>query len=1094
MKPDTSSSLAILKDFQRKTVEYVFRRLYEEGKKRFLIADEVGLGKTLVARGVVARGIDYIWDVTKGKKRIDIIYICSNADIARQNINRLKVFKSGKNDEGKSKKSFATRLTLLPLYLGDLENRSFNFVSFTPGTSFQLQSSGGIKKERALLYHMLFEAWDFGPQAAPKNIFQYGVVEREDWHRFLSSFGSDLKSGESRIDPGLKEAFIKNLKKDPKIKKMYQDLSDRFHHYRKPGNIPDEDREIQREFIAALRCILASTCVERLQPAIIILDEFQRFRDLLQGQDEAAQLAQVLFNYGKAKILLLSATPYKPYTLYSESNIDEHYEDFLKTVSFLFDHSEKELNDFKTTLQLYREELFRCNGGGWDRLAEVKGILQDQLSKVMVRTERLSVGLDRNGMVHEVIGRGCKMEPPDLHSFAVLDRVTHELKVGDAVEYWKSAPYILNTMDRKGYKIKKDFVDAVKQEDFPEEFVSSLGKNGFLPWKTIEAYQKLDPGNARMRSLFGETLDRGAWKLLWMPPTFPYYSVTTGPYAGPNLKDFSKVLVFSSWQIVPKVIGLLASYEAERNMIGGSEDLSEDGEELYSKGYSKRSSLLEFTVKEGRLDRLNNLALFYPCWTMAMDLDPLVIAAKLTKDGTLPNSQQVLESLRAEIQSRLNPIIRKHANPGRKDPSWYWVALALLDKHYHRDIVRAWLTCNENDLCWNKMVAAKGREESRFAEYVDRFIEVFDRTPRIGEPPDDLFDVLAKIALGSPAIVLLRSLVRMVKREDIAEWGIQLLGSAAKGALGFRTLFNLPSSISMLRSQSDSDEAVYWTNVIDYCVQGNLQATMDEYFHILREALGLQNSEGDKVITELAEAVQSAVSIRTVNLDIDEIRKERRFELVPHSMRCRFALRFGDGQGDKERGDEAETRKEQVREAFNSPFWPFVLASTSVGQEGLDFHQYCRKIFHWNLPSNPVDLEQREGRIHRYKGHAIRLNIAEKYSLERMTESFTHLCDPWEILFKLAHEEFHAKGDYDDLVPFWVFPEGKQKIERHIPIYPFSKDSERLQNLKKGLVTYRLVFGQPRQEDLLNFIQSELKEEITSETISKCLIDLSPKL
>jgi hypothetical protein len=211
-------------------------------------------------------------------------------------------------------------------------------------------------------------------------------------------------------------------------------------------------------------------------------------------------------------------------------------------------------------------------------------------------------------------------------------------------------------------------------------------------------------------------------------------------------------------------------------------------------------------------------------------------------------------------------------------------------------------------------------------------------------------------------------------------------------------------------------------------------------------------------------------------------------------MRCRFALRFGDGQGDKERGDEAETRKEQVREAFNSPFWPFVLASTSVGQEGLDFHQYCRKIFHWNLPSNPVDLEQREGRIHRYKGHAIRLNIAEKYPLDRMADTITHLCDPWEIFFRLAHKEFHASGDYDDLIPFWVFPEGKQKIERHIPIYPFSKDSERLENLKKDLVTYRLVFGQPRQEDLLNFIQSHLKGEITPQTISRCLIDLSPKL
>ncbi|MEA3275971.1 MAG: helicase-related protein [Pseudomonadota bacterium] len=64
--------------------------------------------------------------------------------------------------------------------------------------------------------------------------------------------------------------------------------------------------------------------------------------------------------------------------------------------------------------------------------------------------------------------------------------------------------------------------------------------------------------------------------------------------------------------------------------------------------------------------------------------------------------------------------------------------------------------------------------------------------------------------------------------------------------------------------------------------------------------------------------------------------------------------------------------QDSVRAAFNSPFRPFVLTSTSIGQEGLDFHPWCHRLVHWNLPGNPVDLEQREGRIHRYKGHAAR--------------------------------------------------------------------------------------------------------------------------
>src|SRR5437763_16205999 len=88
-RPDSSRVLAGLKPFQRRSVDYVFDRLYGAGgTRRFLLADEVGLGKTLVARGVIARAIDHLWN-TIG--RIDVVYICSNHDIAPQNINRLNV-------------------------------------------------------------------------------------------------------------------------------------------------------------------------------------------------------------------------------------------------------------------------------------------------------------------------------------------------------------------------------------------------------------------------------------------------------------------------------------------------------------------------------------------------------------------------------------------------------------------------------------------------------------------------------------------------------------------------------------------------------------------------------------------------------------------------------------------------------------------------------------------------------------------------------------------------------------------------------------------------------------------------------------------
>ena len=77
IRPRVDDILRPLKPFQRRTVDHAFQRLFlaENSSSRFLVADEVGLGKTLVARGIIARAIDHLWDDVK---RIDIVYICSN--------------------------------------------------------------------------------------------------------------------------------------------------------------------------------------------------------------------------------------------------------------------------------------------------------------------------------------------------------------------------------------------------------------------------------------------------------------------------------------------------------------------------------------------------------------------------------------------------------------------------------------------------------------------------------------------------------------------------------------------------------------------------------------------------------------------------------------------------------------------------------------------------------------------------------------------------------------------------------------------------------------------------------------------------------
>ncbi len=311
--------------------------------------------------------------------------------------------------------------------------------------------------------------------------------------------------------------------------------------------------------------------------------------------------------------------------------------------------------------------------------------------------------------------------------------------------------------------------------------------------------------------------------------------------------------------------------------------------------------------------------------------------------------------------------------------------------------------------------------------------------------------------------------------------------SAAQIAWAFRGLFNIPEVIALVRGLNH--EEPYWRRVVEYCVAGGLQAVIDEYAHVLRELLGLLDASPEVIAKDLAEAICGALSIRTVTLRLDELRVtdgSSRMVQEDRGLQARFALRLDT---DKVEGGDDETRADQARLAFNSPFWPFVLATTSVGQEGLDFHPYCHAVVHWNLPSNPVDLEQREGRVHRYKGHAIRRNLAKRFGVPH---SLSDGSDPWERLFEQA--KAGRRSNDSDLVPYWVYPlEGGAKIERHVPMLPLSRDREHLVALRRSLAVYRMIFGQPRQEDLVSYLLTRFTSDQLAAMMENLRIDLSPK-
>ena len=401
-RPSVEASLKPLKPFQRRTVDHAFHRLFtaKDGTGRFLVADEVGLGKTLVARGIIAKAIDHLWNDVE---RIDIVYICSNASIARANLPKLQV-------GGAEERSFAlaTRLTMLATELARRQGESglagskLNFVSFTPGTSFNLGSSAGRGPEREVLFQLIDPL--MGPRTALMNLLQGGIVKRDEWRR-------RLKNDPRLIDGTIRKRFNAAFRERPDLQGRLRELLDTW--FRRYRRWPAEARHPRDRIISELRRLLAGACVHALEPDLVILDEFQRFKSLLDTQgtesDAAAGLAQELFRVrahdGKrVRTLLLSATPYKLYTADAEIEHEDHYEDFLATTRFLLGDDDTRVEELQQQLSRFGAALRRAAAGEPDqvkRVEQAKGAVEGSLRDVMARTERVAASDDRDAMVAE---------------------------------------------------------------------------------------------------------------------------------------------------------------------------------------------------------------------------------------------------------------------------------------------------------------------------------------------------------------------------------------------------------------------------------------------------------------------------------------------------------------------------------------------------------------------------------------------------------------------------------------------------------------------------------------------------------------------
>lgn len=138
--------------------------------------------------------------------------------------------------------------------------------------------------------------------------------------------------------------------------------------------------------------------------------------------------------------------------------------------------------------------------------------------------------------------------------------------------------------------------------------------------------------------------------------------------------------------------------------------------------------------------------------------------------------------------------------------------------------------------------------------------------------------------------------------------------------------------------------------------------------------------------------------------------------------------------------------------------------TTSVGQEGLDFHQWCRRIVHWDLPGDPVDFEQREGRIARYASLAVRQSMGALHGKEALRRTTSG--SPFSKLLEVAGEQPSGRTGLER----WWLPERGRPVSVTFD-WRFSLRSQRKERMLEELLYYRLALGQPNPEAFMAMLK-----------------------
>lgn len=975
-----------LEPFQKRTARYVHERMFKGGQKRFLIADEVGLGKTKVAQGVIALA-------TARRPRANVLYVASSGHIVGQNLAKLRTGCLRPETHG----SLSELAELV--YCEDVQGR---LIGLTPIKDLRGDHFGSAR-ERALLYRLLkFRHPTLMDQSGMLSFFCGRVNEQT----FLSL------TTKRRVSLGLSNEFERHLD-DELIGKL--------------ANPQQRDRH-KRDIVGKLRAVLARCALDKLNPALVIVDEIQKFSDQLFGNSPTPQVSFLL----KRSLLVLSATPYQPGAPGDHRGPDPQ-KGFIELVGFLNHRRPERTARVKSALAEMREALLETEIRE-TRVTAAVGDLAAHLRDFMVRTERpFDAHVKRSKLEPEIKGAelAALRQTVRLLERAKPSARNRQHRYPELVELWKSTPYIVSSIDER-YVTGRGIAEGLKNTGRRPPAPAAL--------TTAQLRRNVALGEAahpRLRSVQKAMGSDAQERRLWLPPTLPYIA-NLSRASGPQP---SKTLIFTSWRAAPPAIATALNLLVEPKP-----------------GLEKN---LEFsrTNKQGRSEPSRSVyVLAAPLWRFAEKSDPF---RAVRESGRALTVDELIAAVRLQlVKSQLITVTPAAKKETALDAVLSLNAGAPLPMFHRREL----------------SYMGPVRELMQQVLLLDK--------ASVRSPQGNDLAEFAAAAPGTCAYRALRSAIPPLANEKDTQAQSTLFVAALTIGNTITRLFQRRAAVAIVEASRWNRKAPYWRRVLRFCLEHDLQSVLDEYvFLLVRDSA---ERDPHKLAHEVAAVFELA--LRTVG-GLQVVRPKPKKDDAPYgaAMYARALGEHGSMVDDDLKAASKAAAKKKVNAkgatknavkdvkkklqrakgwhadplltAFNSPFPPFVLATTSTGQEGLDMHRYCRRLVHWNLPTSPLALEQREGRVDRYLSLGVRTNIATLSVPQAQPYD-----NAWAMLVKEATEQTDQHQSV--LAPLWHFG-NDQPIEALAVNIPYSREEAAWERLQEEASWYRLVLGQPDPHSLL---------------------------